>query len=101
MPLSIAGDDAEKSASTLLGRTVITAVPCETLDLTVVDPPKTDCVAVRSAATSIASVMIPESVSTETRAATSLPKACDAIRTAVGDFSLTRFASASADAATP
>ena len=75
VPFSIAGVDAVKSASTLLGRTVITDVPCETFDLTVVDPPNTDCVAVRSAATSIASVMIPESVRIETRAATSLPNA--------------------------
>ncbi|CAB4957726.1 unannotated protein [freshwater metagenome] len=45
--------------------------------------------------------MIPDSVSTATRAATSLPKAWEAMRTAAGDFSLTKFASASADAATP
>ena len=45
--------------------------------------------------------MIPDSQSTETRPATSLPNACDAMSTADGDFSLIRFASASADAATP
>ena len=79
----------------------MTGTPCETLECTVVDPPKTDCVAVASLATSIASVMIPDSQSTATRPATSLPNAWDAISTADGDFSLTRFASASADAATP
>ena len=49
----------------------------------------------------MASVIIPESQSTATRPAISLPNACDAMSTAAGDFSFTRFASASADAATP
>ena len=49
----------------------------------------------------MASVIIPESQSTATRPAISLPNACDAMSTAAGDFSFTRFASASEDAATP
>ena len=39
---SIAGVDALKSAYTLFGRTVITGVPCETCECTVVEPPNTD-----------------------------------------------------------
>ena len=66
-----------------------------------VEPPKTSCVAVASAATSTASVMIPDSVSTATRAATSLPKAWEAIKRAAGDLSFTTPAKASATAATP
>ena len=54
-----------------------------------------------SAATSTASVIIPDSVKTATRAATSFPKAWDAISSAAGDLPLTKLASASAIAGTP
>ena len=45
--------------------------------------------------------MIPDSSAIATRAATSLPNACDAIRTAAAPFAEATCASASADAATP
>ena len=97
----IAGEAAEKSAEIELGRIVMTGTPELTDERTVVDPPKTSCVAITDASTSTASVMIPESVATATRAATSLPNACDAIRSAFGAWLLTSWASASAEAATP
>ncbi|CAB4655760.1 unannotated protein [freshwater metagenome] len=67
------------------GRTVIIGVPAETFDCTTVAPPKILCVAVRSGAIPIASVMMPELVRTAKRAATSLPSGDDPINTAIGD----------------
>ena len=66
-----------------------------------VEPPKTSCVATLSAATSTASVIIPDSSAIATRAATSLPNACEATSTTSAPFALATCDSASAAAATP
>ena len=64
--------------------------PCETEEWTVVDPPKTDCVAMTSALTSIASVINPELHRTAKRPPISLPRAEEEISTALGlSFSTT------------
>ncbi len=84
----------------LLGRTVMIGVPTGTFDFTTVAPPNTDCVAVPSAATSTASVMMPEPDLMARRAATSLPSAVLATRTAAGDLSATSLARTSALGAT-
>ena len=81
---SMDGLAATKSAVMVFGRTVIIAVPCVTFECTVVEPPKTNCVAVQSGATSTASVIIPQESLMATRPATSFPKACEAISTAAG-----------------
>jgi len=94
------------TASTELGRTVMMGVPLVTFDWTTVDPPKTLCVQVPSAAIPTASVMMPESVRTASRAAASLPSAVEATSTAAGARSATNWAKACAagttrDCATP
>ncbi|CAB5048251.1 unannotated protein [freshwater metagenome] len=48
-----------KSAVIVFGRTVMIEIPWLTLECTVVEPPKTNCVVEQSAATSTASVIIP------------------------------------------
>ena len=73
--LSTAGDTATVFASMEFGRTVMIATPCATFECTVVDPPKTICVALISAATSIASVIKPDFVAIATRPAISFPVA--------------------------
>ena len=75
-------------------------VPCDTLDFTMTEPPKIDCVAVKSASIPTASVTTPESTLTASRPATSLPSAVEGISTAAGDFSATSLASTSAFGAT-
>ncbi|CAB4815644.1 unannotated protein [freshwater metagenome] len=70
---STTGATAMVLASTDFGRTVIIAVGVLTAECTVVEPPKTNWVELRSAATSWASVMIPLLVATATRAEISLP----------------------------
>ena len=99
--VSTLGDDSVMFASTEFGRTVIIGVPWETFECTVVEPPKTNCVAVISAETSTASVIMPEPDLTAVRAATSLPNACDATRTAAGAWAAIICAKTSATAATP
>ena len=57
--VEIAGLAAEKSAEIEFGRTVMTDTPWLMDECTVVDPPKTSCVAMAFASTSTASVIIP------------------------------------------
>ena len=88
--------------SELLGseRTVMIGVPCVTLEWTIVDPPNTTCVAVRSAETSTASVMMPLPVRTARRPPTSLPSALEVTSTAAGARSATSAARTSTLGAT-
>src|SRR5664280_2692964 len=88
------------SGAVELGRTVKIGVPACTVDCTMVEPPKIDCVATRSAETATASVMIPDPVLTAVRPAISLPSMEEAASTAAGDFSATSWASTSALGAT-
>jgi hypothetical protein len=78
----------------------MTGMPWVTFEVTVYPPANTDWVVVRSAATSVASVMIPEPSLMATRAAISLPSGLDEISTAPGDDDAATYATASAFGAT-
>jgi hypothetical protein len=88
------------SGAVELGRTVMIGVPLVTFDCTMVEPPKIDCVATRSALTPTASVITPLSGLDRQRPAISLPSAVEVMSTAAGDFSVTSCASSSAFGAT-
>jgi hypothetical protein len=79
-----------------LGFTVMTGAPWVTLAVTVYPPANADWVVVRSAATSVASVMIPDPSLTARRAAISLPSGLDVTRTAAGEAAAAICASTSA-----
>ena len=85
------------------GLTHTTGTPLVTTDFVVKLPAKTDCVVVTvppSTATSTASVIMPDSVLSATRAAISLPSPPETTSTAAGEVSVTILASASALGAT-
>ena len=75
-------------------------VPLQTEDFTVNAPPKIDWSATKPSLTPTASVMMPESSFTASRAATSLPSGELAISTAAGEAEPTIWASTSAFGAT-
>ena len=87
------------SAAKALGRTVMTGVPRTTSLVARQVPEKTDWVARTPASPgprSTASVTMPESSRTATRAATSLPSGPEVTKTAAGEVVSTRWTSASA-----
>jgi hypothetical protein len=75
-------------------------VPLVTFACTIVEPPKIDWVATRSALTPTASVITPLSALIARRPAISLPSALEVMSTAAGDFSVMSCASSSAFGAT-
>ena len=91
----------ETSASTALGRTVMTGVPFTLFDETVKEPPKIDWVALASAERSTASVMIPLSSRTANRPAISFPRADEAIKIAFAECACATWAIASTAAEIP
>ncbi len=75
------------------GRTVTSGSPLVTFDFTIVEPAKTTCVAVPSAARSTTSVSSPLSSLTASRPAISLPSWVEPSSTAAGDVERTSSAS--------
>ncbi len=85
------------------GFTVMIGVPWVTLACTVYEPANTDCVVTgppSPACTSTASVISPDEVLIDSRAAISLPSALDGMSTAAGEVCSTSWASTSALGAT-
>ncbi|CAB4967204.1 unannotated protein [freshwater metagenome] len=98
---STAGFEVAAIGSIELALKVIIGTPVVTAECTVVEPPNTDWVVIKSLSTPTASVIIPELVLTATRAAISLPLADEVISKAFGFLSAIICASPSAIAATP
>jgi hypothetical protein len=71
-------------ASIEFARKVMIGTPLVTVACTVVEPPNTDWVVIKSLSTFTASVIIPLPVITEALAAISLPLAVEGINTAAG-----------------